>query len=293
MSTAEETTVLSGAAGTGGYRYAVLSPTFFLLAVVVALVSGLAALAGPTSVSAKALCTPPNRAWGNCGSATRQKFRNTVCPAQQEHLTLIGQIQWQATTKTQIAPGSADGATAIPVRHIEILSTFRQLVIYPTHPTANHFGRDPPVQLQLNPWYESNTQYDPAAGFCIAAESTAAQIAAPTGDTYSVAFQTELKTSSYPGILRPAHFQEANENLLQMMESDPQFAQQMQEAGVNMQRTPTGLAPRTSPVGWTWHHAPEPGVLQLVPRWQHTPGSIFWDTLHPGGQGGYAIWGQQ
>ena len=127
----------------------------------------------------------------------------------------------------------------------------------------------------------------------VAQETSAARIAVPTGDTYSAAFQTELRTSSYPDILRPAHFQEANENLLQAMESDPQFAQQMQEAGVNLQRTPTGVAPRTSPVGWTWHHAPEPGVLQLVPRWQHTPGSIFWGTLHPGGQGGYAIWGQQ
>ena len=58
------------------------------------------------------------------------------------------------------------------------------------------------------------------------------QIAAPTGETYSVAFQTELRSTSYPGVLRPAHFQDANENLLQMMESDPQFARQMQEAGL-------------------------------------------------------------
>jgi hypothetical protein len=116
--------------------------------------------------------------------------------------------------------------------------------------------------------------------------------AAATGDTYSVAFETELKATSYPGVSRGLHFQEANENLLQMMESDPQFAQTMQDAGVNLQRTPTGLAPRTPPAGWTWHHAEDPGVLQLVPRVQHTPGSIFWDTLHPGGQGGYATWGK-
>jgi autotransporter-associated beta strand protein len=115
---------------------------------------------------------------------------------------------------------------------------------------------------------------------------------APTGDTYSVAFQTELKATSYPGVLRAAHFQEANENLLQMMESDPTFAKTIQDAGINIQRTPNGLAPRTSPAGWTWHHAEEPGLMQLVPRWQHAPGSIFQDALHPNSQGGYSIWGQ-
>jgi hypothetical protein len=117
--------------------------------------------------------------------------------------------------------------------------------------------------------------------------------ATPNGNFYSVAYQTKLSPSSYPGVLRPAHFQEANEALLQTMEGDPQFAQTMQQAGINLQRTPTGLAPRTPPPGWTWHHAEEPGMMQLVPRVQHTPGSIYWDTLHPGGQGGYAIWGQQ
>jgi hypothetical protein len=146
--------------------------------------------------------------------------------------------------------------------------------------------------LQLLNLHQQNevAGYDDALGSPLAAESTAARVA--TGDTYSVAFQTELKATSYPGVSRGLHFQEANENLLQMMESDPQFAQTMQDAGVNLQRTPTGLAPRTPPAGWTWHHAEDPGVLQLVPRVQHTPGSIFWDTLHPDGQGGYAIWGK-
>ncbi len=170
MNAAEEKTVLSGAAGTGSYRYAVLSPTFFLLAVVVALVSGVAALASPTSVSANALCTPQNRVWGNCGSATRQKFRNTVRPAQREHLAFIGQIQWQATTRTHITSGFAGGATAIPARRIEIPSTFQQLVIYPIRPTASHFGRDPPVQLTLNPRYNRSTRYAAAVSVFVAAK---------------------------------------------------------------------------------------------------------------------------
>ena len=121
---------------------------------------------------------------------------------------------------------------------------------------------------------------------------SAVRVAGPTGDAYSVAFQTELRATSYPGFSRAAHFQEANESFLQMMQADQQFAQAMQGARVNLQRTATGLAPRTPPAGWTWHHAQDPGVMQLVPRPQHTPGSIFWDTLHPGGQGGYSIWGK-
>ncbi len=77
------------------------------------------------------------------------------------------------------------------------------------------------------------------------------------------------------------------------MEESAQFSQMMQRLGVNLERTSTGLAPRIPPAGWTWHHAKETGVMQLVPRNQHTPGSVFWDTMHPGGKGGYSIWGQQ
>ncbi len=112
------------------------------------------------------------------------------------------------------------------------------------------------------------------------------------GKFYSIAFETEISATSYPGVSRGRHFQEANSALLNAMEKNPQFSQMIQQLGINLERTATGLAPRTSPSGWTWHHAAEPGVMQLVPRTQHTPGSIFWDSLHPGGQGGYSIWGQ-
>lgn len=70
------------------------------------------------------------------------------------------------------------------------------------------------------------------------------------------------------------------------------LASSMQQLGVNLSRTATGLAPRTSPAGWTWHHAPEAGIMQSVPRIQHAPGSIFQNALHPGGVGGYSIWGK-
>lgn len=112
------------------------------------------------------------------------------------------------------------------------------------------------------------------------------------GKFYSVAFETKLSGSSYPGFSRARHFQEANTNLLKSIESNEQFSKMMECLGINVKRTPTGLAPRVPPAGWTWHHAQEIGTMQLVPRTQHTPGSIYWKTLHPKGQGGYSIWGQ-
>ena len=72
----------------------------------------------------------------------------------------------------------------------------------------------------------------------------------------------------------------------------PAFAKSIEDMGINIQRTPKGLAPRTSPDNWTWHHAQEPGVMQLVPKTQHQPGSIFQDAFHPDGKGGYSIWGK-
>jgi len=115
----------------------------------------------------------------------------------------------------------------------------------------------------------------------------------PKGDYYSAAFETRLDSSSFPGGSRGRHFQEANDNLLKMMESDSGFAAMMDDIGVDFNRTSTGLAPRAPPADWTWHHAPESGLMQLVPRWQHQPGSIFQNVLHPGGVGGYSIWGKQ
>ncbi|HDS1235307.1 TPA: RHS domain-containing protein [Pluralibacter gergoviae] len=109
---------------------------------------------------------------------------------------------------------------------------------------------------------------------------------------YSTAYEMRLSKTSYPGVSRGRHFQEANESLLKAMESDKQFAHMMKDLGVNLERTPTGLAPRQPPTNWTWHHELEEGVMRLVPRSQHTPGSEFWKILHPDGYGGYAVWGK-
>lgn len=132
------------------------------------------------------------------------------------------------------------------------------------------------------------------AGEVSQAGTSAGSSAAETAgaDVYSVAYRTRLAPESYPGLSRGAHFQEANGNLLSAMEGDASFANAMKDLGVNLERTPTGLAPRGSPAGWTWHHAPELGQMELVPRFQHAPGSAWQELLHPGGQGGYSIWGK-
>lgn len=72
-----------------------------------------------------------------------------------------------------------------------------------------------------------------------------------------------------------------------MMGADPEFANSMEELIPGINRA---LDIGRVPPGWTWHHAVDPGIMQLVPVEQHTAGSIFWDTLHPGGVGSYNIW---
>jgi RHS repeat-associated protein len=121
----------------------------------------------------------------------------------------------------------------------------------------------------------------------------AATVSRPTGAFYSVAYEMRLSPGAYPSLSRGAHFQMANEALLTAMKGDVCVANAMRQLGISLERTPMGLAPRRPPVGWTWHHGTQPGIMQLTPRAQHTTGSIWWDTLHPGGRGGYSIWGEQ
>jgi len=92
---------------------------------------------------------------------------------------------------------------------------------------------------------------------------------------------------------RHLHYQTANDALLSDMEQDPDFAEAMRAQGVVLERTPTGLAPRTPPPGWSWHHALTPGEMQLVPRDQHESGSALFRVVHPTKKGGYATWGEQ
>ena len=125
--------------------------------------------------------------------------------------------------------------------------------------------------------------------FTFAAETTAARTA--SGNAYSVAYEMKLDASAF-GRTDAVHFNRANAALDAALRGDSVFAAQMEQLSPGIAARVSSLGGRDNPFGFTWHHAQYPGVMQLVPTIQHTPGSIFWRTLHPdaGAAGGYSIW---
>jgi RHS repeat-associated protein len=114
---------------------------------------------------------------------------------------------------------------------------------------------------------------------------TGVRVAARGARAYSVAFETTIAKLGLG--TRREHFKAANAALESAIKSDPSFARMAE--GLNIQ---VPLDRRTSPSGWTWHHAAdEPGVMQLVPRDQHLPGSAWQPLLHPDRKGGFSNWG--
>ena len=110
---------------------------------------------------------------------------------------------------------------------------------------------------------------------------------APTGRYYSVAHEMKLSSNLYPGVNASRHFTAANKSMLSSMNKTT-----MKSLNIVMKtRTNGSIIMNRSPNNWVWHHSVDRGVMQLVPKSQHTPGSIFWDTFHPGGRGGMSIWG--
>ena len=125
-----------------------------------------------------------------------------------------------------------------------------------------------------------------AAGSRVATEF-GERFAETAPSAYSVAFEMQLAPEEF-GLRQAQHFQIANEALQAEQEVNPALA--------DLVPAPQGWG--RPPAGWTWQHATidqgggNAGVMQLVPRSQHTPGSPFWSLLHPlpGGAGGYAQW---
>ncbi|WP_374243821.1 RHS repeat-associated core domain-containing protein [Zoogloea sp.] len=110
--------------------------------------------------------------------------------------------------------------------------------------------------------------------------------AAKGASFYSVAFETAIPKLGLG--TRPEHFKAANSVLESAIKSDTSFARIAKNLGIAV---PTDR--RTSPANWTWHHVPDrPGIMQLVPRSQHSWGSVQQRLLHPGGKGGFSIWGR-
>lgn len=109
---------------------------------------------------------------------------------------------------------------------------------------------------------------------------------------YSVAFETQLPSNLYPCILQGGHFKAANEALNAAIKVDSVLANTISNLGINIPHSATGTILGKSPTNWVWHHAVGTGVMQLVPKVQHTTGSAYWITLHPGGVGGFYLWGR-
>lgn len=85
------------------------------------------------------------------------------------------------------------------------------------------------------------------------------------------------------------HFNRANAALDDALRSDPAFAAQMDDLTPGVQSSVSKVGGRATPDGWVWHHDVEPGTMQLVPTNQLWDPK-FWNTFHPDGRGGYAIW---
>jgi len=107
---------------------------------------------------------------------------------------------------------------------------------------------------------------------------------------YSVAYQAVIEAEGAG--TRAAHFRAANQVILDDMAANPDLAAMLDELGIKVPVNGNGTPKGLSPADWTWHHDQCSGCMQLVPRPQHTPGSSFWDVMHPGGRGGFSIWGE-
>lgn len=111
---------------------------------------------------------------------------------------------------------------------------------------------------------------------------------------------TRLRTAqlspgtAYPGKPRGFHFQQANRQLIEAMDADPGFAQQIESLipGVRGQLVKPRSFSREPPTDWAWHHHADTGVLELVPRVQHEAAGRLQQLFHPGGRGGMNIWGR-
>ncbi len=114
---------------------------------------------------------------------------------------------------------------------------------------------------------------------------------------YTVAYEMTLDRADF-GTSREVHFNRANAALDAEMKSDPRFAAMMEELIPGAQQAVSRSGGRENPPDWTWEHAStsrtggQEGVMRLVPTYEHTPGSVWWRTLHPdpGASGGYSEW---
>ena len=139
---------------------------------------------------------------------------------------------------------------------------------------------------------ESQVEVLAKAGVEVAEAESELAIKSGTGAYYSVAFEMELTSDLYPNVYRGAHFKAANEALELALSSDIGLSTSISRLGIAIPKFETGSILGKSPLNWVWHHDAKAGIMQLVPKYQHTINSKFWETLHPNGIGGFSIWGK-
>ncbi|WP_430909123.1 HNH endonuclease [Maribacter sp. 2-571] len=124
------------------------------------------------------------------------------------------------------------------------------------------------------------------AGMARSLVRTTSQVSVPSGQFYSVAHEMALPRKLYPGGSYYQHFKAANKSLAANMD-----AATMNRLNIKFKKSKSGnVLWGRSPENWVWHHDIQKGIMQLVPKAQHSPSSLFWNTLHPNGFGGMHIW---
>lgn len=144
----------------------------------------------------------------------------------------------------------------------------------------------------VNPWtiWEGAAFAQGIRGLSIGALSKLT--AKPKGNYYSVAFEVQMPMSMATRKSASAHIRFSNKALLKQLDDVA-----LKQMNIFMKRGSNGIGRMDlgrSPHKWVWHHHPDRvGVMQLVPKWQHSnSSSIFWKTMHPTGSGGMSLWGR-
>ncbi|MEV6478909.1 putative T7SS-secreted protein [Streptomyces sp. NPDC051576] len=112
---------------------------------------------------------------------------------------------------------------------------------------------------------------------------------------YTSLFEMRLDPTDF-GRSRSVHFNRANAALDEAIKADPELGRYLDQFSPDIAKQVSEEGGRRNPAGHTWQHEPaanaggRQGVMRLVPTYQHTPGSPWWDVLHPGNSGGYAEW---
>jgi RHS repeat-associated protein len=112
---------------------------------------------------------------------------------------------------------------------------------------------------------------------------------------YTSLYEMQLDPKDF-GRSRSVHFNRANTSLDEAIKADPKLGKYLDQFSPGLTDAVSAEGGRRTPAGHTWQHEPmanaggRQGVMRLVPTYQHSPGSPWWNVLHPGNSGGYAEW---